>query len=118
MNSSPQAETYSVTMEGSEALGVKTDFLLASYNSIYLGARNGAPQQIASELIIAQDSKVKTTFHIKVSSRMAPFLIKSIQENTRPEYGIALKDYFHRLQDQIMAQMFSNVGGLSFPKFG
>ena len=110
--------TYSVTMESGEELGVKPDFLVSSYNSIYVGAKRDAPQQISNELVFAQDGRVKTTFHIKVSNRMAPFLIKAIQDQTQPGYGVALKGYFHKLQDQIMAQMFSNVGDLTFPKFG
>ena len=105
-------------MERSPDLGVKTDFLLASYNSIYLGAKKAAPPQISNELVIAQDGSTKTTFHIIVSNIMAPYLINAIQDQTQPGYGVALKSYFHRLQEQIMAQMFSNVGELSFPKFG
>ena len=118
MNNNSQVSTYNVTMESAEDLGVRTDFLLASYNSIYLGARKAAPQQINNELVIVQDGRTKTTFHIKVSNRMAPYLIKAIQDQTQPGYGVALKSYFHNLQEQIMAQMFSNVGELSFPKFG
>ena len=38
MNNNSQVSTYNVTMESAEDLGVRTDFLLASYNSIYLGA--------------------------------------------------------------------------------
>jgi hypothetical protein len=117
MESKSQILTYSITMESGEELGVKTDFLISSYNSIYLGAKKAAPQQIGNELVITQDGRVKTTFHIKVSNRMAPFLIKAIQDQTLPGYGVALKGYFHKLQDQIMAQMFSNVGDLTFPKF-
>jgi len=118
MNNSSQVSTYNVTIEASEDLGVKIDFLTASYNSIYLGARKAAPQQFSNELVIAQDGRVKNTFHIRVSNRMAPYLIKAIQDQTKPDYGVALKGYFHKLQDQIMAQMFSGVGELSFPKFG
>ena len=113
-----QIHTYSVTMESGEELGVKPDFLVKSYNSIYFGAKSAAPQQISNELVIVQDGKTRTTFHIKVSNRMAPFLIKAIEDQTQPDYGVALKGYFHKLQDQIMAQMFSNVGDLTFPKFG
>ena len=118
MDNNSQPSTYNVTMEAGDDLGVKVDFLTASYNSIYLGARKAAPQQFSNELVIAQDGKSKTTFHIRVSSRMAPYLIKAVQDQTKPEYGVALKGYYHKLQDQVMAQMFSNVGDLSFPKFG
>lgn len=118
MDSNQQVSTYDVTMESGPDLGVKTDFLVASYNSIYSGARKAAPQHFSNELVISQDGRVKTTFHVKVSNRMAPYLIKAIQDQTQPGYGVALKGYFHRLQDQIMAQMFSNVGDLTFPKFG
>jgi hypothetical protein len=118
MENNSQVSTYNVTMESGADLGVKTDFLVSSYNSIYNGARKAAPPQFNNELMIIQDGKVKTTFYIKVSNRMAPFLIKAVQDQTRPEYGVALKGYFHRLQDQIMAQMFSNVGEITFPKFG
>jgi hypothetical protein len=117
MESNSQLSTYNITMDAGQDLGVRTDFLVASYNSIYNGARKAAPAQISHEIMIVQDGRVKTTFHIKVSSRMAPHLIKAIQDQVQPEYGIALKSYFQKLQEQIMAQMFSNVGEMTFPKF-
>ena len=117
MDSNFQVSTYSVTMEATQDLGVKTDFLIASYNSIYQAARAAAPNEIKNELLISQDGKAKSTFHIRVSNRMAPFLVKAVQEQTSPGYGIALKGYFHKLQDQIMAQLFSNVGEPTFPRF-
>jgi hypothetical protein len=36
---------------------------------------------------------------------MAPYLVNSIQQNTDPSYGIALKSYLNKLQEQIMSQM-------------
>lgn len=117
MDSNAHPSTYDVTMESGQDLFVKTDFLVASYNSILAVSRKNAPQQISNELVISQDGGVKTTFHIKVSSRMAPHLIKAIQDHTLPEYGVALKSYFHKLQEQIMAQMFSSVEQTSFPRF-
>jgi hypothetical protein len=106
-----------VTMETGNELGVKTDFLVASYSSIYGSAINSAPKSIGNELEIVQDGKVKSTFHIRVSGRMAPYLIKAVQDQNQPGYGVVLKSYFHRLQEQVMAQLFSNVGDLNFPKF-
>src|SRR5574338_241376 len=111
MDSNSQVSTYTVTMESGEELGVKTDFLLASYNSIYHAARNAAPSQIGNELLIMQDGRVKTTFHIKVSSRMAPHLVKAIQDQVQPGYGVNLRSYFQKLQEQLMAQMFAGAGG-------
>ena len=43
MENNSQVSTYNVTMESGADLGVKTDFLVSSYNSIYNGARKAAP---------------------------------------------------------------------------
>jgi hypothetical protein len=40
---------------------------------------------------------------------MAPYLVNSIQQNTDPSSGIALKSYLNKLQEQIMSQMFAGV---------
>lgn len=117
MDSNLHVSTFTITMEMRQDLGVKTEFLVASYNSIYARARNAAPQQISNELVISQDGRVKTTFHTKVSSRMAPYLIKAIQDETKPDYGVTLKAYFHKLQEEVMAQMFSGVEPTTFPRF-
>ena len=117
MDHKPDSSTCSVTMESGNDLGVKPDFLIASYGSIYGIAVKSAPQAISHELAIVQDGSVKTTFHIRVSARMAPYLIKAIQDHNKPDYGVALKSYFHKLQEQIMAQLFNNVGDLVFPRF-
>jgi hypothetical protein len=117
MNRNEQISTYNVTAECPENLGVKTQFLVDAYTSVVSTARRDAPGQVANELVVVQDGRVKTTFHIKFSNRMAPFLIKAIQEQNNQGYGVALSSYFHRLQEQVMAQLFSNVGEISFPKF-
>jgi len=117
MEKSESSTIYHISMESGDELGVKTDFLVASYNAIDSKARQLAPTDIRHELLISQDMRVKTTFHVKVSSRMAQYLVNAIQQQNDSGYGIALKSYFNRLQEQLMAQMFSNVGQISFPKF-
>jgi hypothetical protein len=118
MDGNTQVSTYSVTIESNQDLGVKPDFLISSYNTIWERAKRSAPKPVSHELVIAQDGKLKTVFHIKVSNRMAPYLIKAIQDQMLPEYGIAFKSYWQKVQEQVMAQMFSDVGEISFPKFG
>jgi hypothetical protein len=103
------ATTYDITMENGNETDAKTDFLVGLYRAIDSKARQLAPAGIRNELLIAQDGKVKTTFRVRVSSRMAPYLVNSIQQNTDPGYGIALKSYLNKLQEQIMSQMFAGV---------
>ena len=117
MDRNEQISTYNVTAECPENLGVKPQFLVEAYTSVYNKAKSDAPAQVANELVVVQDGRAKTTFHIKFSNRMAPYLIKAIQEQNNQNYGVALNSYFHRLQEQIMAQLFSNVGEISFPRF-
>ncbi len=117
MEKSESSAIYHITMESGEELGVKTDFLVASFNAIDSKARQLAPSDIRHELFISQDARIKTTFHVKVSSRMAQYLVNAIQQQSDSGHGIALKSYFNRLQEQLMAQMFSDVGPISFPKF-
>lgn len=118
MESKPSLSTYNVTIEANEDLGVKTEFLIATYNSICSNARNAAPKEISKELVVVQNAAVKNTFHLRVSNRMVPYLIKAVQDQNQPGYGVSLKSYFHKLQEQIMAQAFSGAGELSFPRFG
>lgn len=101
-------EIYRVTIEG-DKLGVKPEVLAGMYTSIGAGARQLAPQDIKKELAIAQDGRVKSTFHIQVSSRMAPHLIAAIQKQAESQEGIGLRSYFYKLQEQVMAQMFAGV---------
>lgn len=117
MEKSDSIAVYHISMESGNELGVKNEFLLAAYSSIDEKARQLAPQEIRDQLLISQDPRVKTTFHVKVSNRMAPYLINAIQQQNDSGYGIALRSYFYRFQEAIMAQMFSNVEQTSFPKF-
>lgn len=117
MERNEQTAVYSITVECPENLGVNTKFLVDAYTSVYNGARNQAPGQIANELVVVQDGRVRTTFHLRFSNRMAPYLMKAIQDENSKDYGVALSSYFHRLQEQVMTQLFSNVGEISFPKF-
>jgi hypothetical protein len=103
------ATTYDITMENGNEVGARTEFLVGLYRAIDSKARQLAPAGIRNELLIAQDGKVKTTFRVRVSSRMAPYLVNSIQQNTDPGFGIALKSYLNKLQEQIMSQMFAGV---------
>jgi hypothetical protein len=38
---------------------------------------------------------------------MAPYFIAAIQQHVDSDYGIGLRSYFHKLQEQIMSQMFT-----------
>jgi len=100
---------YHISMESGNELGVKNEFLLAAHNSIDEKAKQLAPQEIRNQLLISQDPRVKTTFHVKVSNRMAPYLINAIEQQNDSGYGIALRSYFYRFQEAIMAQMFASV---------
>jgi hypothetical protein len=97
--------------------GVKPEVLVGMYLAIDANARQLAPHDVKRELAISQDGKIKTRFHIQVSSRMAPHLISAIQQQVDTQQGIRLKSYFYKLQEQVMAQLFNNVGQTSFPRF-
>ena len=109
--------TCAATVEAGNDLGVKPDFLNALFNTIYSNAVKSSPAAIRNELVIMQDKNVKSTFHIRVSSRMVPFLVKAIQDQNAPNYGVALRSYFHKMQEQILAQVFIDVKDLAFPRF-
>jgi hypothetical protein len=100
--------TYHVTMDD-DKLGVKLEVLVGMYTAIDAKARQLAPQDVKRELIISQDGRIKSRFHIQVSNRMAPHLIAAIQQQADSESGISMKSYFYKLQEQIMAQMFAGV---------
>lgn len=108
---------YDITMTNGEKLGVKPEFLVSLYSKIDSIARQMAPQEIRNELVISEDVRVKTTFRVRVSSRMAPYLINAIQQQADPCYGIALRSYLYSLQEQLMAQVFAKAGQMTFPKF-
>lgn len=101
-------EIYHVTMDD-ERLGVKPEVLVGMYAAIDAKARQLAPQDIRSELTIYQDGRIKTRFHVQVSSRMAPHLIAATQQQADAQHGVGLKSYFYKLQEQVMAQMFAGV---------
>lgn len=103
-----RVSTYYVTMDD-DKLGVKPEALVGMYAAIDSRARQQAPQQVRNELVISQDGRIKTKFYVQVSNRMAPHLIAAIQQQTDSEQGIGMKSYFYKLQEQVMAQMFSGV---------
>ncbi|HEX7031420.1 MAG TPA: hypothetical protein VF172_00325 [Nitrososphaera sp.] len=72
-------EIYHITMDGDKT-GVKPEVLVGMYSAIDARSRQLAPQDIKRELAISQDGRIKTMFHIQVSSRMAPHLISAIQQ--------------------------------------
>ncbi len=101
-------EIYHVTMDDDKT-GVKSEVLVGMYSAIDAMARQLAPQDVKRELMISQDGRIKTRFHIQVSSRMAPHLISAIQQQANTQEGIGLKSYFYKLQELVMAQMFAGV---------
>lgn len=100
--------TYHVTMDD-DKLGVKPEILVGMYTAIDARARQLAPQDVRRELLVCQDGRIKSRFHIQVSSRMAPHLIAAIQQQADTQQGIGLKSYFYKLQEQVMSQMFAGV---------
>jgi hypothetical protein len=100
------SSTYHVTMDD-DKLGIKPEVLVGMYNVIDSKARQLAPEETRSELAISQDGRNKTKFYVAVSSRMAPYFIAAIQQHVDSDYGIGLRSYFHKLQEQIMSQMFT-----------
>jgi hypothetical protein len=94
-------------MDDADKLGIKPDVLVGMYSAIDSKARQLAPQEIRSELAISQDGRTRTKFYVAVSNRMAPYFIAAIQQQVDSEYGIGLRSYFHKLQEQIMSQVFA-----------
>ncbi|MEW6605518.1 MAG: hypothetical protein AB1351_12645 [Thermoproteota archaeon] len=100
-------EIYHITMDDDKT-GVKPEVLVGMYSAIDAKSRQLAPQEVKSELAISQDGRIKTKFHIQVSSRMAPHLVSAIQQQADSQQGIGLKAYFYKLQEQVMAQVFNS----------
>ena len=108
--------TFHVTIDDMN-LGVKPQVLVGLYSVIIAKAKQLAPQDFSSELIISQDGRIKTRFYLQVSNRMAPHLIVAIQQQAESESGMGMKSYFFKLQEQVMSQMFSSVEKTSMPRF-
>lgn len=106
-------KTFNVTMDD-DKLGVKPEVLFKLYSRIDASAREMAPADIRHELRISQNPRIKTRFEILVSDRMAPFLIKAVQQQTDAEYGMGLKSYFYKLQEQIMTQLLGPLDQTTF----
>jgi hypothetical protein len=100
--------TYHVTMDD-DKMGVKPEVLIGMYTAIDARAKQLAPHDVKNQLLIYQDGRIKSRFHIQVSSSMAPHLISSIQQQANTQQGIGLKSYFYKLQEQVMSQMFAGV---------
>lgn len=87
---------------------IKPDMLFRIYGAIEAKAKKSAPPVASHELRISQDAKIKTRFYIAVSDRMAPHLVSAVQQQIGG-YGVGLKSYFYKLQEQLMAQMFAGA---------
>ena len=102
---SEKVSTYHVTMDD-DKLGLRPEFLVGMYTDINSEARQLAPQEVKSELVMSQDGRIKTKFYIVVSNRMAPHLINAIQHQINAQQGQGLRSYLSKLQEQVMSQMF------------
>ncbi|MEO9294551.1 MAG: hypothetical protein ABI347_03010 [Nitrososphaera sp.] len=102
-----RVNTYHLTMDD-EKCEIKPETLFKIYAAIESQAKQAAPPSINQEIRIAQDGKIKTRFYITVSDRMAPHLVAAVQKQIG-EYGVGLKSYFYKLQEQLMAQMFAGA---------
>lgn len=102
-----RVNTYHLTMDDEKA-EIKPETMFKIYATIEAQAKQAAPPAINQELRIAQDARIKTRFYITVSDRMAPHLVSAVQKQIG-EYGVGLKSYFYKLQEQLMAQMFAGA---------
>lgn len=118
-SSGARVATFHVTMDD-DRLEVKPEHIARIYGLIDAKARQIAPEPARAELRITQDGRIKTRFYIAVSDRMAPHLVAAVQQvimassaaaadGRQQDYGIGLKSYFYRLQEQLMAQMFAGA---------
>ena len=108
---------YNLTMDD-EKLGLKPETLFKIYGAIEAQARQSAKADIRHELRVTLDDRIKTRFHVAVSDRMAPHLLAAVQKQAEAEYGIELKSYLHKLQEQLMGQMFAGASDQINVKFG
>lgn len=109
--------TYNITMDD-ETLGLKPETFLKIYAAIESDTRQAAPAEIRHELRISQDARIKTRFYIAVSDRMSTHLIGAVQKQTQTEYGVGLKSYLYKLQEQLMSQMFAGASDTINIKLG
>jgi hypothetical protein len=103
----PNIITYNITMDDEKA-EIKPEVLFKIYGSMEAQAKQAAPPAISHELRISQDARIKTRFYVVVSDRMAPHLLAAMQKQLGT-YGVGLKSYFYKLQEQLMAQMFAGA---------
>lgn len=99
--------TYHVTMDD-DKLGLKPGFFIELYSKILSETIDSAPSSIRKEIAVLQDGTIKTKFNIAVSSRMAPYLINTIQQRINEEKGIGLRSYLCKLQEQVMHEIFAS----------
>lgn len=109
--------TYNITMDD-EKLGLKPEVLFKLYGTIDTQARDSANPEFSHELRISQDGRIKTRFRLVVSDRMAPHLLAAVQKQAESDCGIGLKSYLHKLQEQLMAQMFAGASDGINVRFG
>src|ERR1041385_1500310 len=100
-----EISTHHVTMED-DKLEVNHEILARMYTAIDSRARQLASQDVKKELTISRDGRIKSRFNMQFSNRMAPYLIAAIQQQVESESGIAMKSYFYKLQELVMAQLF------------
>ena len=100
----PKVSTYHIIMDDDKQ-ELRPQVVFDMYSDVYSKARELAPQDVRHELRITQDGRIKTRFYIAVSDRMAPHLLSAPQKQAESVDGSA-RAYFHRLQSQIMSQMF------------
>jgi hypothetical protein len=98
---------YHITMDD-EKLGVNPNVLFRIYGQIDADAKNSAPAEIGNGLRISQDARIKTRFYIAVSDRMAQYLIAAVQKQINGD-ATGLRQYFYKLQEQLMSQMFAGA---------
>ncbi|MEM2139737.1 MAG: hypothetical protein QXJ74_08080 [Nitrososphaera sp.] len=109
--------TYNLVIDD-DRLDLKPGVLFKMYGDMDAQARQLADAGIRHELRISRDGRIKTRFYIAVSDRMAPHLLSAVQKQAESESGIGLKTYLHRLEEQLMAQMFAGASDQINVRFG
>jgi len=93
-----------------DKLDVKPEALASMYSWIDTRARQIAGPDVGQGLRITRDGRIKSRYHIVFSDQMTPHLISAVQQFADSQSSLALKTYFQKLQEHLLAQMFGDLG--------
>ena len=101
-----QSRTFHVRMDA-DKVGVKPGLLTSMYSEIDSRARKLAGPKYEQELRISRETRDPSRYNIAVTSGMAGFLIASLQDTINNTSSMELRLHFQKLQELLMAEMFS-----------